>query len=105
MLDRVGNDGEHGPHLGRGAPQLISERQMGALDDPRPPRPEILPGIVLAECVEIDDLRSLVARNTQDLTLVHDAGSTPTRRHDEVLDRLSASLFGGEPTVELAILT
>ena len=55
--------------------------------------------------IEVDDLRSLVAGNTQDLSLVQYAGSTPTRRHDEVLEKLSGSLFGGEPTVELAILT
>src|SRR4029453_13983649 len=53
----------------RRAPELVPDRQVRAADDARADRPEFLARIVLAEDVEVADLRPLVAGDAHDLSL------------------------------------
>ena len=59
---------------------LLTDREMGAADNAGSDRPEFLAGIVLAEGVEIGDLRPLVAGHAQDAALLDHKGPAGARR-------------------------
>src|SRR5262249_30459605 len=73
----------HGTRPWRAAPKLMPDGQMGSPNNARPNRPKLLSRIVLAEDVEIRDLRPLVASDANDLTLFdHECFARPRRNID-----------------------
>ena len=80
LCHRVGDEGEHWPHLGLGSPQPLADLQMRTVKRARAARPEILGGVVAGEGIEVADLRAVAAGDAHYMMLREVKGLARLRR-------------------------
>jgi hypothetical protein len=98
VVDAVTDDRGHGAQERERRPETVVGRHVGAVELPRPRRPEALSRVVEVPAVEVGDLRPLDDRDPANLARVDGPGFPRADGNDE--PRETPTLVAPKPIVE-----